>query len=81
MGTAGILVALTLLTLAVNIPFGYLRSQSKKYSFKWILYIHLPVPLIIYLRHVTGINYYYIPLMLAAAMTGQFTGGGLFPNK
>lgn len=81
MGTVGIITILTLFTLAINIPFGYLRSKSKKYSFSWILYIHLPVPLIIYLRYATGINYYYIPLMLAAAMTGQFTGGRLFSNK
>ena len=70
-------MGLTLFTLLLNIPFGYLRSKSRKFSIPWILYIHLPVPLIIYLRHMAGISYYFIPLMLAAAIFGQFTGGRL----
>lgn len=70
-----LIFGLTLFTLLLNIPFGYMRSKSKKFSIQWILYIHLPVPLIIYLRYMAGISYYFIPLMLAAAVFGQFTGG------
>ena len=72
-----LIIGLTLFTLLLNIPFGYMRSKSKKFSIQWILYIHLPVPLIIYMRHMAGISYYFIPLMLAAAVFGQFTGGRL----
>lgn len=72
-----ILIGLVLFTVLVNIPFGYLRGKSRKYSFQWLLYIHLPVPLVIYLRYMAGISYYFIPLMLAAAVFGQFTGGRL----
>ncbi len=72
-----LILGLTLFTLLLNIPFGYMRSKSKKFSIQWILYIHLPVPLIIYLRSMAGISYYFIPLMLAAAVFGQFTGGRL----
>lgn len=72
-----IIIGLVFFTLILNIPFGYFRGKSKKYSVKWILYIHLPVPVVIYLRHLAGISYYFIPLMLAAAVFGQFTGGRL----
>ncbi len=72
-----LVILLVIFTILINIPFGYLRGRSKKYSFKWLLYIHLPVPLVIYLRYTAGVSYYFIPLMLAAAVFGQFTGGKL----
>ena len=72
-----IIAGLTLFTILINIPFGYLRGKSRKFSIQWILYIHLPVPLVIYMRYMAGISYYFIPLMLAAAIFGQFTGGRL----
>ena len=69
------IMGLMLFTLLINIPFGYLRGKSRKFSIPWMLYIHLPVPLVIYFRHLGGISYYFIPIMLAAAAFGQFTGG------
>ena len=72
-----LIFGLTLFSLLLNIPFGYLRSKSKKFSIQWILYIHLPVPFIIYLRSMAGVSYYFIPLMIAAAIFGQFAGGRL----
>lgn len=77
METTVMVFALTLFVILLNIPFGYLRGKSRKFSLQWILYIHLPVPLVIYLRYTAGISYYFIPLMLAAAIFGQFTGGKL----
>jgi len=76
-----LIAALTAFTLLINLPFGYLRGRSRKFSFQWILYIHLPVPLIIILRQMAGISYLFIPLMLAAAVTGQFAGGRLPVKK
>lgn len=65
------------LALIVNLPFGYLRQKSRKYSLKWFLYIHLPVPLIILARLLSHIDFKYIPLFLAAGVVGQFCGGKL----
>lgn len=76
-----LVAGLVVFTILINIPFGYLRGRSRKYSLQWILYIHLPVPFIIYLRYTAGISYYFIPLMLAGAVTGQFTGGRLPAGK
>ena len=74
-------VALVLLiTFLVNLPFGWLRRNEKKFSFKWILYIHLPIPLIIGLRIWLKINPWFIPLIIAVAVVGQAIGTRLKLN-
>ena len=71
------LAGLAAFTLVINLPFGFLRSRSDKYSFRWFLYIHLPIPLIYLLR--TGLMFKpgVIPLLVAAAVAGQVWGGKL----
>ncbi len=56
-------------------PFGYARSKSRKYSFRWFLYIHIPIPLIFMIRILSHIDYIYIPLFILAALSGQIIGG------
>jgi hypothetical protein len=53
------IVVLTLFSFILNIPFGYFRKRSKKYSLKWFLYIHLPVPLVIIARLVSHADSLY----------------------
>jgi len=45
-----------LLTFLVNIPFGYWRAKTKKFSKEWFLAIHLPVPLIVLFRILMGVH-------------------------
>ncbi|MDX9714253.1 MAG: hypothetical protein RBT37_02375 [Dissulfurispiraceae bacterium] len=70
-----IIFLISLLAFAVNLPAGYLRSRSVKYSIKWFAYIHLPIPLIAAVRIFSQIEYVYIPIFVAAAFAGQFFGG------
>lgn len=63
--------------LVLNLPFGYLRMNTKKFSLMWFVYIHLPIPFIFILRNMAGLGYVYIPLMVAGALAGQFLGGRL----
>lgn len=77
MDKTALVAGLMAFTLLLNLPFGYLRGRSRKFSFQWILYIHLPVPFVIVLRQMAGISYLFIPLMLAAAVAGQFAGSRL----
>ena len=77
MDTTVLVAGLMAFTLLLNLPFGYLRGRARKFSFQWILYIHLPVPFVIVLRQIAGVSYLFIPLMLAAAVTGQFVGSRL----
>lgn len=69
------LVILLLFALLVNIPLGYLRENSRKYSLLWFLYIHLSIPIIILLRHHYGFGWGLVPFTLACAVGGQIIGG------
>lgn len=69
------IILITLLAFLLNIPFGYLRSHTKKYSLKWFLYIHVPVPLVILTRLLMHADYNYIPFFVLSSIAGQFLGG------
>lgn len=71
------ILALFILTLLINLPFGRARAKVKKYSFRWFLYIHVPIPIIFVTRVVSHIEMKYIPLFVLAAVIGQVAGGKL----
>lgn len=66
---------IAIMTVVINLPFGYFRQKTKKFSFKWFLCIHLPIPLIFLARVSSDISYKFIPIFVAAAVTGQILGG------
>ena len=70
-------LGLFLIAFAVNIPLGHLRQRHAKFSFAWYFYIHISIPLIIYLRIKAGFSWMFIPLTLGAAVAGQLVGGRL----
>lgn len=71
------ILAVLLFTFLINLPFGWLRRNEKKFTFKWWLYIHLPIPLIIAFRIWLKLNPWWIPLIIAAAVAGQALGARL----
>ncbi|MBI5683022.1 MAG: hypothetical protein HZC45_07655 [Deltaproteobacteria bacterium] len=71
---------LAIAAFALNLPFGYLRAASNKFSIKWFLYIHLPIPFIIAIRWAMGVDYRVIPLVVIGAVAGQYLGGRLNKN-
>lgn len=75
MNSAFLLAALILIAILINIPLGYLRQGAQKFTFAWYFYIHISIPLIIYLRVKSGYSWKFIPLTLAGALLGQFIGG------
>jgi hypothetical protein len=68
------LILLFLLTFLINIPFGWLREGTKKLSPLWFLYIHAPIPFIIFLRISLGVAWKYAPLLIVVAVLGQLVG-------
>ncbi len=70
-----LLTGLVLVALLVNIPFGYLRQGTEKFTFAWYFYVHISIPLIIYLRIKAGFSWKLIPLTLGGAVLGQIVGG------
>ncbi len=75
------LALLILLGFLFNIPLGYIRQNYEKFSFGWYFYIHISIPLIIFLRVKSGFSWRYIPLTVGAAILGQIVGGRLKRRK
>ena len=73
---------LALVALAVfllNLPFGYWRAGTRKFSWQWALAIHLPVPLVIAMRIYSGLGWQWhsFPVLIGAFFLGQFAGAKL----
>jgi len=66
-----------LLAFLLNLPFGYWRASSKKFSRQWFLAVHLPVPLVVALRIYSGLGWEPVsfPVLVGAFFLGQFVGG------
>ena len=60
--------------LLSNIPLGYLREGSRRYSLRWFVLIHLSIPFIIALRVVNGVGWRVIPFTIGLAIAGQIIG-------
>jgi hypothetical protein len=69
----------TILVFLINMPFGYWRSRVPRFSSRWILAIHLPVPFIIACRIFLHLGWHFItfPILIGAFFAGQFAGGKL----
>lgn len=70
-----IIAAIFVFTLLINLPFGYARARAKRYSLRWFLYIHIPIPFIFIARIISHIDIKYIPIFAFAAIAGQLLGG------
>jgi len=64
-----------LFAIIINLPLGYLRQNYEKFSFAWYFYVHISIPLIIFLRIKSGFSWRFIPLTLVGALAGQLLGG------
>ncbi len=71
----GLILAIAAAAVACNVLLGYLREGVRKFSPAWFLYVHLSVPLIIYLRVHNELSYMLIPLFITCAVGGQLIGG------
>ncbi|NIO16848.1 MAG: hypothetical protein GTN70_07600 [Deltaproteobacteria bacterium] len=71
------ILSIALISCAVNLPLGYLRSGAQKFSIAWFTFIHLSIPLILYLRIKNKVHAVTIPIFIASAVIGQLCGGKL----
>jgi hypothetical protein len=63
-----------------NLPFGYWRTNVKKYSMSWIAAIHIPALMIITFRALSGMGFqlFTFPLFVGAFFSGQLSGGKIY---
>jgi hypothetical protein len=71
------IVELMLAVFLINLPFGYWRYSAARFSKKWIMAVHIPVPFIFLLRVLSGFGWTVIPLLVLSDVAGQFAGGKL----
>jgi hypothetical protein len=69
------ILGLIAFAILVNLHLGYLRQNCEKFSFGWYFYVHISIPIIIFLRTKLGYSWKYIPLTIGAAIVGQIIGG------
>ncbi|HEX2770026.1 MAG TPA: hypothetical protein VHN12_12170 [Geobacteraceae bacterium] len=75
------LPGLILIAVIINLPLGYLRQNYEKFSFGWYFYVHISIPIIIYLRVKSGYSWKFIPLTLGGAVVGQILGGMIHKRR
>lgn len=77
------ILLVALIVFLINLPFGALRARQRKYSFLWFLYIHLPIPLVVFIRIYSDIGFalYTYPILVGAFFAGQLTGRKIMPAK
>jgi hypothetical protein len=71
------LAVIAAIVFVLNLPFGYWRAGTKRFSRPWILAIHLPVPAVIALRVFSGLGWQLLsfPVLIGAFFLGQLLGG------
>ncbi len=76
-------VIVAILVYMINIPFGIWRAKQEKKSPKWFLAIHLPIPVVIFLRIYSGMGFqlWTYPVLVGAFFLGQYTGGKIGARK
>lgn len=72
-----LIVGLFSLSFMLNLPMGFLRQKTSKFSVAWWVCIHAPIPIIIMGRLFAGLGVIYIPIFILAAVIGQIWGGRL----
>lgn len=73
-------VLIAFLLLLINIPFGFWRGSTRKYSLAWFVSIHLPVFISIYFRHLAEIEFdvLHISVFVLVFIGGQWLGNKIY---
>jgi len=77
MTTNQLVFIITVIAFLLNLPFGILRKNYKKFSVGWFVCIHAPIPIVAILRISTHTNWRYIPIFLISSILGQIIGARL----
>ena len=67
-------VAVLAAVVLVTLPFGFYRAYTRKLSLRWLLAIHVPVPLVFLARLEADLSYTFIPFTCLAFCAAQILG-------
>jgi len=70
------LFIVSILVFGLNLPFGMWRAKTRKFSWQWILSVHVPIPFVIALRFLfhLGFKWQTYPFLVGAFFLGQLSG-------
>lgn len=73
------LLAAAAIVSLINLPFGFWRAGVRRFSRRWLVAVHAPVPLVVAVRLLAGLGWHLVtfPVLIAAFFAGQFVGGRL----
>ena len=74
---------LTFFIVILNLPFGYWRANVQRFSFQFILAIHLPIPFIIFFRVLSGNGFEPMTFFFTvpAFFLGQLAGSKIYSSR
>jgi hypothetical protein len=66
-----------LAVLLLNLPFGFWRDGTNRFTLPWFLAVHLPVPVVVGLRILSKLGWRLttFPVLIGSFFLGQFLGG------
>ena len=72
-----------IIVFLLNLPLGYWRANTKKFSREWFLSIHVPIPFVVAIRILSGLGWRLVtfPVLVGAFFAGQFLGGKIYGLK
>jgi len=70
-------IAICIVAFILNLPFGWLRTYTRKFSLAWFACVHAPIPVVAIIRISTNTPWTYIPLFLLFSVAGQLIGAWL----
>lgn len=70
------LIVIYVVAFIINIPFGFYRERYEKFSLKWFLMIHAPIPIVVIMRFVFGVELTIetFSVSIVSAVAGQLVG-------
>lgn len=70
----------SVIVFLINLPFGYWRAQTRRFSLRWLIAVHLPIIFVIVSRIFGGIGWQLatFPILIGTYFAGQFLGGILY---
>lgn len=74
------IITICLVALLLNLPFGWIRSKTRKFSLAWFACVHAPIPFVAAIRILTHTSWEFIPLFLLVSVAGQIIGARLKPQ-
>lgn len=70
-------IIICIVAFVLNLPFGVLRTKTRKFSLAWFACIHAPIPVVAAIRILSHTPWTYIPLFLLFSVIGQIVGARL----